>query len=348
MLQRDVIPHWIRYQAGDRSRHLKAHMQTPAVSIIVISYNTREMTIECLRSVFAETTLPFEIVVVDNASTDGSAEAISEAFPADVYPNLTLLKEIKNHGFAPAHSVALPHCKAPWLLLLNPDTVILDKAIDNLFAFAHREPEARIWGGRTLYGDKTLNSTSCWHRMTLWTIFCRTAGMTGLFPGSEVFNQEAYGDWPRDSERTVDIVTGCFLLIHRETWNALGGFDPTFVMYGEEADLCLRARAQGARPRITPDATIIHYGGASEPVAADRIVRVLRAKAELIRRHVPRAQIRLASFVFRLFPLTRRYATSLGGIVLGRPGLKQQSKIWAEVWNRRSEWQAGFQRDVER
>lgn len=122
-------------------------MQTPAVSIIVISYNTREMTIECLRSVFAETTLPFEIVVVDNASTDGSAEAISEAFPADVYPNLTLLKEIKNHGFAPAHSVALPHCKAPWLLLLNPDTVILDKAIDNLFAFAHREPEARIWGG---------------------------------------------------------------------------------------------------------------------------------------------------------------------------------------------------------
>ena len=317
-------------------------MQTPNVSIIVVSYNTREMTIECLRSVYAETTLPFEIVVVDNASSDGSAEAISEAFPAAAYPNLTLLKETKNHGFAPAHSVALPHCNAPWLLLLNPDTLVLDEAIDNLVAFAHRAPDAKIWGGRTLYGDKSLNPASCWHRMTLWTIFCRTAGLTGLFPGSEIFNQEAYGNWQRDTERPVDIVTGCLLLIHRKTWDTLEGFDPAFVMYGEEADLCLRARVIGAHPRITPKATIIHYGGASEPVAADRIVRVLRAKAELIHRHVPQSQMGLASFIFRLFPLTRRLATALGGLVLRRTTLKQQSDVWAEVWDRRSEWQQGF------
>lgn len=332
----------IGYQIPNCPRHPQAPMPIPQISIIIVSYNTRDMTRDCIRSVYAQTTLPFELIVVDNASTDGSAEMLADTFPSADYPNLTLLAETENHGFAPAHTVALPHCTAPWLLLLNPDTVVLDGAIDKLAAFAERQKNAKIWGGRTLYGDKTLNPASCWHRMTLWTVFCRTAGLTGLFPRSELFNREAYGDWPRDTEREVDIVTGCLLLITRDTWDELGGFDPDFVMYGEEADLCLRARAAGARPRISPEATIVHYGGASEPVAADRIVRVLRAKAELIRRHFSPAQKPLGRALFRLFPLTRWMATGLGGRLLGKPHLVTQSGVWAEVWSRRSEWQNGF------
>ncbi len=313
--------------------------QTPApdLSIIVISYNTREMTLACLQSVYDQTKVPFQLIVVDNASSDGSAEAIAAAFP-----DVTLIAETDNHGFGPAHEIALKHSAAPWLLLLNPDTVVLDGALDNLLDFARKTPEAGIWGGRTLYGDMSLNPTSCFARMTLWSVFCRVAGLNGIFRSSTFFNSEYYGDWDRASEREVDIVTGCLFLMRREMWDALDGFDEAFTMYGEEVDLCLRARALGARPRVTPTSTIIHYGGASQAVRSDRSVRLLRAKMELIKRHFPVQSRWLGLSLFRLWPLSRRIACGLGGRLLGRAALTDQARIWAEVWSRRQEWQNGF------
>ncbi len=311
--------------------------QPPVLSIIIISYNTRDMTLACLASVYAETTQPFEVIVVDNASSDGSAAAIARDFP-----QARLIAETTNHGFAPAHDIALPHCQGDWLLLLNPDTVVLDGALDKLMDFARRRPDAGIWGGRTVFADGSLNPFSCSRRMSLWTIFCRTVGLTGLFPKSRIFNAEEYGSWPRDTEAEVDIVTGCLFLLRRETWDALGGFDPAFTMYGEEADLCRRAQKMGARPAITPEATIIHYGGASEKVPADRIIRVLRAKAELIKRHFPFLIKGLSLFLFGLFPLSRRLANGIAGRILNRPGLVENARIWQEVWHRRAEWNNGF------
>src|SRR5690606_157263 len=116
-----------------------------------------------------------------------------------------------------------------------------------------------------------------------WNLFCRTVGLSRVFPDSAFFNSEAYGGWDRMSERAVDIVTGCLLLIGRADWEALEGFDPVFFMYGEEADLCLRAAdSLGARPLVTPDATIIHHDGASSTARADKMVRILQARKELI------------------------------------------------------------------
>lgn len=310
---------------------------TPLLSIVVISYNTREMTLACLASVYAETTLPFELIVVDNASSDGSADAIAKAFPG-----VHLIAEDINHGFAPAHEIALPHASAPWLLLLNPDTVVLDGAIDKLFAFAQSHPKAGIWGGKTLYQDHTLNPYSVWGRMTLWSTFCRTAGLSGIFKGSEVFNPETYGQWPRDQVRAVDIVVGCLFLMRRADWNALGGFDPAFIMYGEEADLCLRARAAGHDPMMTPEAVIIHYGGASERVQADKMVRLMRAKTELVKRHFRPGTRHLGRMLFALWPWSRWVATGLAGRVLGREGLRKRSRTWGEIWRRRDEWKDGF------
>lgn len=311
--------------------------QSPEVSIVIVSYNTREMTLAAIRSVYEQTCTSFEIIVVDNNSPDGSAEAIAAEFP-----DVRLFAEKVNHWFAPAHDIAVPAARAPWLLLLNPDTVVLDGAIDKLLAYAKDTPEAGIWGGRTLFGDGRLNPASCWRRMSLWTIFCRVSGLTGIFKRSGVFNAEEYAGWARDSEGAVDIVTGCFLLMRRQTWDDLGGFDPAFVMYGEEADLCLRARAKGLRPRITPEATIVHYGAASEPVAADRIIRVLKAKMELIRRHFPPATRWLGAGMFRFFPLTRWIATGAGARLLRRDRLKLTAQVWREVWQRRNEWVHGF------
>lgn len=308
----------------------------PDLSIIIVSYNTREMTLACLASVYAETRTPFEVVVVDNASSDGSAEAIAAQFP-DVH----LIAETANHGFAPAHDIALPHARAPWVLLLNPDTVVLDGALDKLLAFAGEMPEAGIWGGRTVFADGTLNPYSCWGKMTLWSTLCRLLGLSGILKNSELFNSETIGRWPRDRIREVDIVTGCLFLIHRETWNKLGGFDPAFTMYGEEADLCLRARTLGLRPHITPAATIVHYGAASDTVRVDKMVRLMRAKIELINRHFPPATRRLGYHMFRLWPLSRALAFG----VIGRlPGSNRKGKAdeWAKVWQRRAEWEGGY------
>lgn len=306
----------------------------PRMSILVISYNTRDMTLDCLRSVYAQTQTPFELIVVDNDSQDGSAEAIAAEFPEAV-----LLAEDTNHGFAAANNIAAQHASTDMLLLLNPDTLVLDRALDNLLAFSEETPAAKIWGGRTYFADHSLNPYSVWRQMSLWNIFCRSSGLASIFSRSAVLNPEAYGGWDRGDIREVDIVTGCLFLMRKADWETLNGFDTTYIMYGEEADLCLRARAQiEARPTMTPAATIIHYGGASEKVHSDKLVRMLRAKSELIKRHFPTWQQPLAKLMFRAWP----YSRSLASRVLTRSKLRQGPSGWEEAWRRRSEWRHGF------
>lgn len=309
------------------------------ISIVVVSYNTREMTLECLRSVFTQTqSTTFEILVVDNESSDGSADAIASEFP-----QVRLIRSGANLGFARANNVAAEQAQGDYLLLLNPDTVILDRAIDKVLQFATEHPEARIWGGRTVFADGSLNPASCWGCMTPWNLFCNTLGLTKLFPHSELFNSEAYGRWQRDQVRQVDIVTGCFLLIRRDFWNELKGFNPLFFMYGEEADLCLRARRNGARPMVTPTATLIHYGAASETVEVDRVVKIWKGKTTLIRQHWPRSLVWFGVGCQLLTPLSRGVLLRLAGTFLRRPRLIEKGKMWSGLWQRRHEWVNGYQ-----
>ena len=311
--------------------------KTPDVSIVIVSYNTMDMTLACLNSIYEQTECNFEVVVVDNASTDGSAQAIQKDFP-----QTKLIAETVNHGFGAAHHVALPYCQAPRLLLLNPDTVVLDGALDRLLAFSRQRPKAGIWGGRTLYADGRLNPSSCWRRQTPWSLFCRASGLAAIFPNSSFFNVETYGGWQRDDVREVDIVSGCFFLISRKKWDELGGFDPIFKMYGEEADLCLRARKIGLRPIITPDATIIHHGGASERVRSDKLVRLLRAKAELIKRHFSPSMRGLGLFLLKLWPLSRHMILSIVSRLSNSDRFQESAAAWRTVWQRRIEWRDGF------
>lgn len=309
--------------------------EAPVLSILVISYNTRKMTLACLGSVVAETRAPFELIVVDNASADGSPEAIAAAFPG-----VRLIASPENLGFAEGNNVAARGARGEYLLLLNPDTLVLDGALDRLLDFARAHPEAGIWGGRTRYGDGSLNPSSCWRRMSLWTLVMRSSGLSSLFPASPVLNAEGYGGWRRDSVRAVDIVTGCLFLIRRDFWQRLGGFDPTFVMYGEEADLCRRAQKLGARPTITPAAEIVHYGGASETVRSDKMVRLYRALATLIRRHFPAWQRPVARANLALWPLSRWLVFAVLATLDRRHAARRDS--WREVWRRRGEWLGGY------
>lgn len=310
--------------------------EPPLVSIIIVSYNTREMTLECLRSVVAETTVSYELLVMDNNSPDGSAEAIAAEFP-----DIRVWAETDNHGFAKSNNILCKEARGEYVLLLNPDTIVLDGAIDKLMAFAKARPEAKLWGGKTLFGDGSLNATNCWGRMTLWNVFCRTTGLTAIFKSSAFFNSESYGTWDRSEEREVDIVSGCYFLMKRDLWNTLGGFDLSFIMYGEEADLCLRAiDSHGARPRITPNSVIVHYGGASEAVRADKMIRLMRAKISLIDRHFPKWQQPLARGLFMLWPLSRAVAMRVSGAARKSADATQGS--WAEIWARRAEWKDGY------
>ena len=309
------------------------------LSIIVVSYNTREVTLECLRSIYAETEeTDFELIVVDNNSTDGSVEAISVEFP-----NINLIARSDNLGFARANNLAAKEARGEYLLLLNPDTVVLNSAIDRLVAFARQTSEARIWGGRTLFGDRSLNPTSCWRAMSLWGQFCWATGFLHLAPDSPIFNPEAYGGWKRDSVRQVDIVTGCFLLISRRDWEDLGGFDRAFFMYAEEADLCLRARRDlGARPLITPEAEIVHYGGLSDTIRADKMERLIRAKITLAEKHWDPLQVWLCRQIFLLLIVIRVTGYTVQATLKGGERARSNAATWRQIWFRRSALLRGY------
>lgn len=173
--------------------------------------------------------------------------------------------------------------------------------------------------------------------MTLWNLFCRASGLATAFPSSGMFNTESYGGWRRDTEREVDIVSGCFLLIRRDRWRSLGGFDSEFFMYGEEADLCLRAGKAGLRPRTSPSATIVHIGGASETVRADKVARLLAAKSRLIRRHWSPVLRPLGLALLAAWPLSRSIA---GRFMSGGVRRSESTRAWSDVWARRREWLA--------
>lgn len=311
--------------------------QDPELTIIIVSYQTRDMTLACIRSILEQTPATrYEIVALDNASTDGSADAIRHSFP-----HITLIASSENLGFARANNVAAMRARGRRLLLLNPDTVILDRAIDRLQAFASTHPACGIWGGRTVFADGTLNPASCWRRATLWSVLCRTVGLT-RFSTSPLFNWEGYGGWARDTERQVDIVTGCFFLIDRTLWDRCGGFDQQFFMYGEEADLCLRARRFGARPMITPDAVIVHHGHASEPDQVEQRIKVFAGRLSLMQRHQPALSIQLGRVLYRVMVVSRVTVFSAAALLTGQPKMRRAAQAWGQIWQARARWINGW------
>ncbi len=226
------------------------------------------------------------------------------------------------------------------MLLLNPDTLVLDHAVDRLVAFAGEHPDAGVWGGRTVFADGSLNAASCWAFMSVWSLFAQAIGLTTLFRDNPLTNPEGYGGWARDSVRKVDIVSGCFLLIRRELWEGLGGFDERFFMYAEEADLCYRAKQLGAAPLFTPDAAIVHYGGASERVRSAKTSRLLAAKVTFLRKHWSKRRSLVGIRLLELAVLIRTVGYSV--LSYAAPARRSSAAEWRSVWLSREEWIHGY------
>ncbi len=309
--------------------------QGPAeLAVIVVNWNTRELTLRCLETVFANTpNLNMRVIVADNGSEDGSADAIAERFP-----QARLIRNSTNLGFARANNEAVETIDSEWMLLLNSDTEVHPNAINNLLAFSKQHPEAGITGGRTVFANGALNPGSAWNKITPWSLFCYLTGLNRAFAHLEFFNPEAIGGWKRDTVRQVDVVQGSFFMIPTALWRKLDGFDLRFFMYGEEADLCLRARALGYRPMITPDAEIMHFGGASAP-KGDRMLQNWRAKATLIRGHWPKLLVPVGLFELWLACATR----ALAAATLNRMSHRSvRNNDWLTMWAERETWLKGY------
>lgn len=306
------------------------------LDIVVVSYNTRELTLLAIDSIYEQTTKTiFNLIVVDNDSHDGSADAVEQKFP-----ELTLIRSPRNLGFAGGVNLGAKQFQSDHFLLLNPDTVILDGAIDRLLSFALQRPENGIWGGVTLNDDMSINTHNAWSRPDTLSFLFNAIGLNETFSRSCFFNRANYGCWQRDTEFPVDMLQGCFFLTHRKVWELLGGLDETFFMYGEESDYCLKAKQNGYQPIVTPDAKIIHHGGASEISLSDKTIKLLKAKVELINRHSSNWEQPLHRSLLLLYVFNKTITTIL--FSLFKISSKTQAMEWKTVLMNKSSWMKGW------
>jgi GT2 family glycosyltransferase len=300
----------------------------PDVSILVVTYRCRDAARGCLASLRETVAVPHEVVVLDNASQDGTVEMVREEFP-----DARLIASEENLGFAVGCNRAAEEARGKYVLLLNPDTVVHEGAVGALLDFARAHPEHGLVGGRTLDPDGSVNPGSCWGAPSLWSLFCFATLLSSAFKRTRLFDPESLGAWQRDTVREVDIVTGCLLLAPRTLWQELGGFDARFFMYGEDADLSLRAAQLGYRPAITPDAVVTHEIGVSSAAREDKLMLLFRGKATLLRKHWRGTRLRLGLGLLAAgLGLRSLLSRSRGG----------QPSPWSQVWRGRSEWLAGY------
>ena len=240
-------------------------------------------------------------------------------------------------GFAGGVCLGVEQARGEYILLLNPDTEVLDGAIDKLMLFASQNTQNGIWGGITLNDDHTLDTQHAWSKPTFNTLLFSALGLSKVFNKSCFFNHANYGCWQRDTVKEVDILSGCFFLTSRKVWHELGGLDPQFFMYAEEADYCLRAAKQGYQPIVTPDARLIHHGGVSHSRFSGKLVKLLKGKVELINRHVSSWKRPSYKFLLYLYVLNKHLLHKLF-----RPG-SEQSQEWRTVFEQRTDWLKGYQ-----
>jgi N-acetylglucosaminyl-diphospho-decaprenol L-rhamnosyltransferase len=300
------------------------------VSIVIVSYNTRDWLDRCLSSIPpAAVSQSVEIIVVDNASKDGSADAVEA-----LCPQARVFRNTVNTGFARAVNQGASYARGEFVMLLNPDGFLEPGAIEKLVSFARSNPQYVICGGRTITPAGELDPRSCWAAPSLWSLACNAVLLSTLRPGSRLFDPEAMGDFHRDHARRVDIVTGCLLLISLADWRSLQGFDERYFVYGEDADLCLRAASKTGRGcAITPEAVMIHAVGASSASRPDKLELLLKGRIALARVHLGGWQRRAGAALIVWGVWLRA--------MLERAGVSRGTN-WAEVWRRRDRWRAGY------
>lgn len=229
----------------------------PKLSIIIVNFNAEKFLVECLDSICAQTKqISFDIWVVDNNSIDASVPMVQQNFP-----QVNLIENKENIGFAKANNQAIARCTGDYILLLNPDTLILQNAIGNVVDFMDANPTVGICGCKVLNEDRTLQLACRRSIPTPGVAFFRLTGLSKLFPKSKLTSKYNLTYIDPNGPHEVDAVSGAFLMIRRKVVDDIGFLDERFFMYGEELDWCIRAKKAGWAVMYYPDAEIIHYKG---------------------------------------------------------------------------------------
>ena len=238
----------------------------PDLSIVIVSWNVADLLADCLESIARSqsgSTLSIETIVVDSASRDDTVAMLRRRFT-----DVRLLAQSENVGFVRGNNLGLQMARGRFILLLNPDTCVLDDALAQMARALESDDGPGIVGPRTLNSDGSTQSTR--RRFpTLLTAIFESTWLQPLAPRS-VLSRYRVEDCPDDASLDVDWVQGSALMLRREVYETIGGLDPGYVMYSEELDWCRRAKAGGWRVRYLGNARIVHHGGSSSEQAPAR------------------------------------------------------------------------------
>jgi len=262
------------------------------LSVITVSWNTKNLLRDCLDSIYEQAgNIDFEVIVVDNASVDGSCNMVR-----DLFPNAVLIANSTNRGYAAALNQGMRIAKGKYFLILNSDIIICDKAVQRTVAYAKEHPEAAVVGCQ-VWEDQDKVQMTCFKFPSVLNLFLDTFGLNRLLPNNRFFGREWMFWWHRDSERQVDVVSGMFMLVRRKAVDEVGLMDEQFFLLFEETDWCYRFAKGGWKMMFWPGAKIIHvHGGSGSRKKASLKMMVQFQKSTLIffKKHYSYAEYLLA------------------------------------------------------
>ena len=248
------------------------------ISVVIVSYNTRDILRNCLQALFEHSKgIDMEVFVVDNNSQDGSADMVKNE-----YPTVLLMANNQNLGFAAANNQAFPLAKGNYIVLLNPDAYIRPLSIQNSIAFMDKTPDCGLCGGKIISPAGQLEPSARRFPSALSKLLA-LSGLRGKFPQSAILNYYEFGTFAHDRPQEVDWVPGTFTIVRKKMLDEIGAFDERFYIYYEETDLCMRAKMAGWTIYFIPDAEVTHIGGASSKTRKDKSIENKSAQVLIFR-----------------------------------------------------------------
>ena len=295
------------------------------LSIIVVSYSTRQLLDDCLRSLYAAEAPPggMEIIVVDNASADGSPEMVRQR-----YPQARLIVSDENRGYSAANNLGSAAATGDTLLFLNSDTVVAADALVRPLRYLQDHPAAGALTVRLVYptGERDPDN----HRgfPTPWNAFCHFTLLSRLFPNSPRFNGyfRSYEDF--SAVHPVPVIAGSYMMMPRALDGQLGGWDETYFFYGEDIDYCYRIHEAGYQIIYYPLVEVVHYKGASSGLRKESADIARPPKATRVR--VAEESVRAMRVFYRKF-YSDKYPRPVTAVVLA--GI--QVRGWARILKHR-------------
>lgn len=238
---------------------------TISVSIVVVTWNQKDIVAQCLESIrrYADHSTT-EVIVVDNASTDGTPEMIRDQFPL-----VKLITNITNLGFAKANNIGIHESKGQYVCLVNSDVVVPEGCVERAIDYMERNPSIGMLGPKMRLPDGTIGQ-SCMGFPSIWNWLCRALALDNLVVGRRLFGGFLRTDFRYDRIQDVDVLTGWFWIATRKALRQVGPLDERYFMYGEDIDWCKRFHEAGWRLVFYPDVEAIHHAAASSKLAPVR------------------------------------------------------------------------------